>query len=88
MDDITRSVMDVVRRHTGAEDASVLDEDDLDAELSALGVDSLKMVGFLLDLEKSFMIEFTADMIVPETFRNVRTVADSIRALRDGEDRA
>src|SRR5690242_15512385 len=79
-DDIMRSVMDVARHHVEAEDAPALD--DPDADLSAIGVDSLEMVSFIFDLEASFSIEFPADMIIPETFRNVRTVADSIRALR------
>jgi acyl carrier protein len=86
MDDIMRSVMDVARRHVKAEDASALD--DPDADLSAIGVDSLEMVSFIFDLETSFSIEFPADMIVPETFLTMGTVADSIRAVRERGDRA
>lgn len=86
MDNIIRSVMDVARRHVGSEDAPTLD--DLDADFSAIGVDSLEMVSFIFDLETSFSIEFPADLIVPETFRNVRTVANAIRALCQKGDRA
>jgi acyl carrier protein len=80
MDDIMRSVMDLARRHVAVEYTSTWD--DPDADLSAVGFDSLEMVSFIVDLEASFSIQFPADMIDAETFRNVRTVANAVRALR------
>lgn len=83
MDDIVRSVIDIARHHVDAEKAHVLEDPDTD--LSALGLDSLKMVNFLVDLEAQFSIEFPSTMMIPETFRNVQSVADSIRKLREQE---
>ena len=85
MDDITRSVMDLAQRHIRAESAFALD--DPDADFSVIGFGSLEMVSFILDLEASFSIRFPADMMDAETFRNVRTVADSVRELREREKR-
>jgi acyl carrier protein len=79
MDDIMRSVMEVARRQVDPENTLALD--DPDADLAAIGFDSLKMVGFIVDLETSFSIEFPADMIDAQTFRSLRTVADSVRAV-------
>lgn len=74
--------MVLVGRHVAAAGGpSVLD--DPDAELSAMGLDSMEMVGLIADLEASFDVEFPADMMVAETFTNVHTIADAVRSLRE-----
>jgi acyl carrier protein len=79
MDDILRAVMGVAERHVGAGRAAALDPD---VDLSAIGLTSLEMVGFILDLEDSLAVQFPADMMDPATFRSARTIAGHVRALR------
>jgi acyl carrier protein len=81
MDEVTNLVTAIARRLATNEVAA--DLEDPDRELSTLGFDSLKIVAFIVELEKSFSIEFPADMIDAETFHSVRTVAASVRVLRE-----
>jgi acyl carrier protein len=81
MDETLRSVIEVVRHHTDGGSPHPLDDPDL--ELTSIGFDSLKKVCLLLDLERSLGVRFPATMIDAENFRTLRTVADSIRALKD-----
>ena len=80
MDEILWAVMEVARRHMPADGAPALD---CDIELSSAGFESLQLVGFILDLEKSLAVQFPADMFDAAIFRNPRTIAGYVRALRD-----
>ncbi len=81
MDDDIRSVVEVARRHIDVDMLAALD--DPDAELSALGLDSLRMVSFILDIEGSFAIEFPSEMIDVGTFHSLRAVATAVRVVRE-----
>ncbi|WP_438040292.1 phosphopantetheine-binding protein [Sorangium sp. So ce128] len=80
MDDLLRAVLDIAARHVDAERASAVGPD---TDLSALGLASLEMVGFILDLERGLAVRFPADLIDPATFRDARTIAGHVRALRE-----
>jgi acyl carrier protein len=81
MDEVTNLVTAIARRLATNEVAAELE--DPDRELSTLGFDSLKIVAFIVELEKNFSIEFPADMIDAETFHSVSTVAAAVRMLRE-----
>lgn len=80
-DELLSLITAVARRHAGAGQAAALD--DPDADLSTAGLGSLGTVEFLLDLEASLGIEFPADRIDGETFRSLRSVAASVRAVSE-----
>jgi acyl carrier protein len=52
-----------------------------DAELETLGLDSLALAGFLMDLEAEFGVSFPAVRITRETFRSMRTTEAALRSL-------
>jgi acyl carrier protein len=83
MDELLKSVVVVARRHVNRESAGELDCPI--EELSAIGLDSLQIVSFMLDLEASLEIQFPSEMINAETFHSLRTVAESIQRLRSQE---
>ncbi|MGH8931691.1 MAG: phosphopantetheine-binding protein [Egibacteraceae bacterium] len=80
MDDTLRAVTDIAYQHLAADDAIYLK--DPEASLSEAGFGSLELVRFLVDLEKKLGIEFPADLINDQTFRNLCSVANAVRALR------
>lgn len=73
--ELNDAVTDVIRRHVAPEH---VEDIAFDQDLAGLGLDSLALAGLVVDIENSFMIEFPADMINPDTFRSVRTVADAL----------
>jgi len=81
MDEIMRSLIEIARRHADADALPALANPD--AELSALGLDSLRMVSFILDIEASFAIEFPSEMIDAGTFRTLRATATAVQAVRE-----
>lgn len=52
-----------------------------DVELASLGFDSLKIVAFVLELERVFLIEFPPEMISESTFKSIGTVVDVVEHL-------
>jgi acyl carrier protein len=80
MADTERAVMEIMRRHVDKEVAAALEEPG--TELAQLGLDSLELVAFLVDLEQNLSVQFPADLMAPETFRTPRSVADAVEALR------
>jgi acyl carrier protein len=54
---------------------------DLDADLPAAGLDSLKIIEFMLLMEERFQITVPEDMLEAETFRSIRHIAAMVRAV-------
>lgn len=84
MNDIMDSVAAVARRHLPAE--SVDELADPDADLMALGLASVMMVAFMLDLERTFSLSFHDELIDVSVFRSVRSVAEAISSMRAADD--
>jgi len=80
MDQITRTVVDVVGRHLPGDVGARLQPE---THLSALGIESLELVNLMLQIEKALSVEFPADMLDPETFQTPRTIAEAIVTLHD-----
>ena len=53
----------------------------LDVPLTDLGIDSLRTVRLLVQLERDLGIELPPELITADTFRTVRTVADAARRV-------
>jgi acyl carrier protein len=73
------ALAEVLRRHLPTESATAPVERDVN--LSALGLGSIELAMFVVDLEQTFGLEFPEHMLVPETFRTAGTVAAAIAAL-------
>ncbi len=78
MDEVTRSVLLVVRRHLTEEGAV----DDPEADLFAAGLTSLALVALIVDLEAELSISFPVDFLDSGRFRSAATIAEAVRALR------
>jgi acyl carrier protein len=75
-DDITEAVRDLVARRV----ERPVEEVAADAPLTDLGLDSLGLVGLIVDVESHFAVRLPAAAISRETFHSARTVA----AVLDG----
>ncbi|NBE83258.1 phosphopantetheine-binding protein [Micromonospora rubida] len=89
MDEWREAITELVRPYVRAADARALD--DPDAELAALGVDSLAVVELIVLIERRFSVTFSSDLLDWSTFRTVTSIADTVAALRgpagtDGPD--
>lgn len=73
MEDITFSVLEIARRHVDPGSAGTLTEE------SALGLDSLKTIGFMLELETHFNFEFPEDLVDMAAFASVDSAVRAIR---------
>lgn len=76
--DPTATVRDLVARRATATEVPTA------VPLADLGVDSLGIVGLIVDLEQAFGIRLPATMISSETFHSVDSIAAAIRTLRAG----
>ncbi|CRK61864.1 hypothetical protein [Alloactinosynnema sp. L-07] len=77
MEKLLNQVVEIAGRH-------VTDRDTVtgpDVELPELGMGSLRMVQFMVDLESAFGVSFPEPLITPETFRTPRTAAEAISPL-------
>lgn len=65
-------ILEIVRKHLGpAWQAAEVDEN---AELHSLGMDSMKSISMLLDLEGAFKLTFPDDILIPENYRTLKTL--------------
>jgi acyl carrier protein len=74
--DLVGVVADVVARHV--DDGTV---PRADAELSALGLNSLGLAELIVDLEQVLAMEFPEYLLERETFSTVRTIADAVEKV-------
>ncbi|WP_160395205.1 phosphopantetheine-binding protein [Paenibacillus sp. MMS18-CY102] len=61
------------------------DEIDPEEELVSLGLDSLKVINLVLDLEDAFGIEFPDRYLNEETFRTSISLWNTITAIKDNQ---
>ncbi|GAA3728706.1 hypothetical protein GCM10022225_07590 [Plantactinospora mayteni] len=78
-DDLTRTVRELVAHRIGRP----TDEVPPDAPLIGLGVDSLGIVGLIVDLEQHFSVRLPATVITQQMFQSARTVATALRGLAE-----
>jgi len=80
MSNLIESVTAVARRHLPEESrVAVLGPN---TDLAELGLDSVQVVGFMVDMERTFGISFPDELINLGTFRTVGAVAEAVRTLR------
>ncbi|MFL6128910.1 MAG: phosphopantetheine-binding protein [Mycobacteriales bacterium] len=80
MGDLIAAVAAVARRHLPAEArAAAVDQD---TDLAELGLDSVRVVGFMVDVERTFAVSFPDQLVDAATFRTPRAVAEAVRTLR------
>jgi acyl carrier protein len=82
MNSLISRVTAIARSHVAVELQDTLL--DPDVSLSSIGIDSLGLVAFLLDVEDDFGIRFPAERIDLATFHSVRTVTEAVKHMRGG----
>lgn len=70
----------VVRRVLGETDTS--SEITADADLRNVGINSLKLIGLILELESEFCVKFPDEMLTAETFRTLRDIETAVAYLQ------
>ncbi len=56
----------------------------MDTELKSLGLDSMRIIDLLLEVETEFGVTFTDDLLTPETFRTPSTLRAAVVSLQGG----
>jgi acyl carrier protein len=74
--EVSTTILAIVKRHLEAPDASLHDSNLVD-----LGLDSMKTISMLLDLESCFQISFPDDQLAPENFRRFSDVELTVKSL-------
>jgi acyl carrier protein len=77
---IQNTLESLLRKHLPAQVGNRLRSD---SKLSDLGLDSIRAIDLLIDLEETFGITFPDLMLNAETFRSAATLEEAIRKLRD-----
>ena len=81
--ELGRQVKTVIARHLAAQPAPGDIPDD--APLADLGLDSMRSINLLLELESAFGVTFPDELLSPATFRTAAAVQSAIARLRPGE---
>ncbi|WP_052845421.1 acyl carrier protein [Streptomyces sp. NRRL S-31] len=81
--DLTDVIEELVTRRVraGADGAA----GDPDTGLHDRGVDSLGIVGLIVDIERTLGVRFPAALITADTFASVRSVAAAVHGLTEGD---
>ncbi|MEO3890695.1 phosphopantetheine-binding protein [Nonomuraea sp. B5E05] len=80
MEESIKEITAAVRRHLADEqEAQPVSPD---TALSDLGFGSLGLVALMVDVEESLSLSFPSEMINPETFRSIRSMAEAVVTLR------
>jgi acyl carrier protein len=74
--EVSTAILAIVKRHLAAPHASLHDSNLVD-----LGLDSMKTISMLLDLESCFQISFPDDQLAPENFRRFRDIERTVESL-------
>lgn len=78
-DQVTEKLLPILSKHLKfVKDAQNIP---MDKELDALGLDSMRAINLLLDLEDSFDISFSGELLTEETFRTAVTLSKAISSL-------
>lgn len=67
---LEQRIQEIAKKHMDPFAAS--DVIDQDADLQALGIDSMKSITMLLELESAFGFNFSDDLLSPENFQSLR----------------
>jgi len=86
MVEIVDEIGQVVRRYVPTHCHMALD--DPDAPLASLGIDSLKMVALILDIERTLVVRFKSGVLLPENFETLKAAADTVARARHAADEA
>jgi acyl carrier protein len=78
-EEISSQVNDVVRRHLRFFEG---DSVPLTEDLAGLGLDSLRAINLLLDLEETFALMFPDEMLTAETFKTRSSLERAIAVLK------
>lgn len=70
---------DLVRDHANLEPGAPID---VDTTFADLGVSSLGIVQLLVEVEEAYDVEFSDDLLVPETFVSPRRFWDALSRVR------
>lgn len=73
--DISKEIMEVLKKTLTLEESSVLDED---RRLEDLGLDSVNLVNFVVGCEKKFGIEIADEDLLFEKFATITKVKETI----------
>jgi acyl carrier protein len=76
--DILAAVLSICRDHQGDEGAPLGTDD----EMAEAGLDSLRLVSILVQVEDRLGVSFPPELISGETFRTPRTLADAVALVR------
>lgn len=79
MDELTRLVIDVARRHATPDLAGSLT--DADSELRDAGLESLDLVAVVVELESELGVAFPSELMNTRTFATPRSIAAALRTL-------
>lgn len=72
-------LLTVVRRHSRFLKPG--DPVPLDADLRELGVDSMRAIHLVVDIERTFQVQFPDDLLTRDTFRSAISLAAAVGAL-------
>lgn len=79
IEDFERTLENVLRMHLpGLEGDAALPAD---VPLAEIGLDSLRAVSLVLDLEDTFSVEFPDEMLTETTFRTASALRDALGTL-------
>ncbi|MDN0197620.1 phosphopantetheine-binding protein [Streptomyces sp. S.PNR 29] len=53
-----------------------------DVDLRSLGLESMRVVQILVEIEKRFGVEVPDEMLVPETFRTIDSIVAALASVR------
>lgn len=86
VEEFDRTLDNVLRMHLpGLEAGAALPRD---VPLSELGLDSLRAVSLVLDLEDTFAVEFPDRMLNEATFHSAGALREALRALAENGEPA
>ena len=82
---VDRRLLDILRRHLRYADPSALDPD---RSLRDLGLDSMRAIELLFDVEAEFGIEVPDELLSDETFATASSLWTAIEQIRGSADPA
>ena len=78
-DRIMSQVMQVLARHVPP--GTVLADIGRDVALVSIGVDSMRSIDLLMDLETDLALNFPDELLVPDNFRTIATLCATVETL-------
>ena len=79
MDTLLQEIFVIARRHASKPQAIGAEPG---ASVVAAGLDSLRLVAFILELEERFGVQFSSEQMSPDTFGSLEAAAAAVAAQR------